>query len=58
MRKICPGCGTQYEATEIRLLMRDQDSFECVVCDTEVMKWNGASMFSFKRIMDDQDGKN
>ena len=38
----CPNCGSLYKITKYRLLSRDIDKIDCVVCGVELLKWNGA----------------
>ncbi len=46
----CPACGAKYELFEHKLTMRDKDSIECENCGEQLIRWNGAVMYSIKKI--------
>lgn len=39
--KTCTKCGAVYEVREIKVPMRDKDSFDCE-CGEQLASWNGA----------------
>lgn len=46
----CSNCGSVYEVTRHKLIMRDRDSINCEVCGEELHSWNGAVMYSAKLV--------
>ncbi len=44
--KTCEKCGSLYSITKIKLIMRDIDQIDCDVCGAELLKWNGAVMYT------------
>ena len=48
MRKECPTCGSIYDIVEHPYPLRDKDSIECTVCNTTLVSWNGACVFTSK----------
>jgi hypothetical protein len=50
MEKTCKTCGSVYRITEFRTGMRDEDSIDCQVCGTELMSWNGGTMYEAELI--------
>lgn len=48
--KICSKCGAKYEIYKFKLIIRDKDSLDCDICGEQLMKWNGAEMFTSKLI--------
>jgi transposase-like protein len=49
-KKICPTCGAEYEVRMVHAMMRDKDSYECSVCDTELDRWNGSTFPSYRLV--------
>ena len=43
--KACPQCGSVYEITYTKIIMRDKDSIACEVCGAELVRWNGAVIY-------------
>ena len=43
-------CGAIYERTEHKVAFRDQDSFECSVCDKTIEEWSSSRYPTFKLI--------
>lgn len=52
--RICPTCGAEYEVYKIKVGMRDRDQEECEVCGTEIISWNGGTIYSIKLIKEKQ----
>ena len=46
MRYVCGKCGSVYELTEHKAIMRDRDSLTCDVCEEEMFSWNGAVYYT------------
>lgn len=44
----CPVCGSKYEITKHKIIMRDKDSIECDICNHPIISWNGGVMYSSK----------
>lgn len=42
----CSGCGSEYELTKYKIIIRDRDTIDCKVCGTELKRWNGAEMWT------------
>jgi hypothetical protein len=49
-RKTCSKCGSIYEISEYKMMVRDSDEISCEVCGTELISWNGGVMYSKKLI--------
>ena len=49
MRETCGKCGAEYEATKIKIPMRDKDKEVCE-CGNTLRSWNGAEMWDYKLI--------
>jgi hypothetical protein len=49
-RKVCSKCGSVFELTYGRTIIRDQDSINCEVCGEELHRWSEAKMWSAKLI--------
>lgn len=47
---VCGKCGSVYEVTSHKLIMRDRDSINCDICGEELHSWNGAITFTAKLI--------
>lgn len=47
---VCPKCGAIYKLFKIKTIMRDKDSEECDICDTTLISWNGAVMYTTELI--------
>lgn len=43
-------CGAVYERGNLKLPLRDKDSYDCVVCGKELDRWNGSNIPTFKLI--------
>ncbi len=50
MAKITCECGAVYERTEVKLIFRDNDSYDCRVCRRELESWNGSRIPQFRLI--------
>lgn len=48
-RETCPKCGAVYEVTEIKLIQRDRDSYECG-CGYTLDRWNGSRIPQYRLI--------
>ena len=46
----CKKCGSVYEITRYKIIVRDRDSLNCQVCGEELMRWSEASHFSAELI--------
>lgn len=46
----CTKCGSVYELTYTRTIMRDKDSITCEICGQEIYRWNEAKIWSAKLI--------
>lgn len=46
--KTCSKCGSVYELSYTRTIMRDQDSIECKVCDEQLHQWSEAKIWEAK----------
>ena len=51
MKRSCPRCGAIYELTEVKTMVRDKDSLECVFCGEILIKWNGASFWVAEKVI-------
>lgn len=40
-KETCPKCGAVYEVTEVKVMFRDKDSYECD-CGHVMASWNGS----------------
>jgi len=49
MSKVTCECGAVYERTEVKLIFRDNDSYECV-CGRTLASWNGSRIPQFRLI--------
>lgn len=43
-------CGAVYERGEIKLPVRDKDSYECSVCGETLDRWNASRIPTYKLI--------
>lgn len=50
MKTTCEKCGSVYELTAHKQIMRDRDSLACDVCGAELYRWNGAVFYTSKLI--------
>jgi len=52
MKKIqtCTKCGSVYELSFTRTVMRDQDSIDCEVCGERLHRWSEAKIWEAKLI--------
>jgi hypothetical protein len=48
--KICPNCGSVYELSFQRTIMRDHDSIDCTVCGHLLHSWSEAKIWEAKLI--------
>lgn len=46
----CPKCKAVYEVREIKISMRDKDTFECD-CGESLASWDGSHMLQFSLIL-------
>lgn len=46
----CAGCGSVYELSYSKTIMRDQDSIECEVCGKEIHRWSEAKIWTARLI--------
>lgn len=46
----CSKCGSTYELTYTRTIMRDQDSIDCDICGQLLHRWSEAKVWSAKLI--------
>ncbi len=49
-RKRCRGCGAVYEVTVQRFPERENSSFNCLECGTEIDRWNSTAQPTFELI--------
>jgi len=57
VKKICGGCGAEYELTEHKSMFRDKDSIECDICGAKLFSWNGGCIWSKKLIKENTNSK-
>lgn len=50
LKVICSGCGSEYELTKYKIIIRDKDTINCSVCGKELKSWNGGEMWTSKLI--------
>ena len=50
MQRTCGKCGSVYELTEHKAIMRDRDSINCDLCGEEIFAWNGAVFYTSELI--------
>jgi transposase-like protein len=48
-QETCPNCGAVYEVTEVKVIFRDHDSYECN-CGHTMARWNGSSIPEYQLI--------
>jgi DNA-directed RNA polymerase subunit RPC12/RpoP len=41
----CPECGSEYELTSSKIMMRDKDAINCEVCRAEIRRWSGSRIW-------------
>lgn len=46
----CNKCGSLYELSFTRIIMRDSDSIDCDVCGEQLYQWSEAKIWSAKLI--------
>ena len=51
MKRNCPKCGAIYELNEVKTMVRDRDSLECLFCNETLIKWNGASFWVIQKVI-------
>jgi DNA-directed RNA polymerase subunit RPC12/RpoP len=48
--EVCSKCGSIYNMSYTRTIMRDKDSIDCDVCGNRLFSWNEAKIWSSKLI--------
>ena len=48
--QICTKCGSVYELSFTRTIMRDQDSIDCDVCAEQLHRWSEAKIWEARLI--------
>ena len=51
MKRTCPKCGAVYKLSEIKIMVRDQDSLECSFCNETIIKWDGSSFWVINEVI-------
>jgi hypothetical protein len=46
----CPHCGSEYEVTYAKVIVRDQDTADCVVCGKEMARWSSSRIPLYKLV--------
>jgi hypothetical protein len=46
---VCPKCGAEYEITEVKYAVRDNDNFECE-CGYEMASWSQSRVPEYRLI--------
>jgi transposase-like protein len=47
---ICKKCGAKYERITHKVIFRDNDHFDCQVCNETLEEWSGSRIPQFKLI--------
>ncbi|MBL7717696.1 MAG: hypothetical protein JNL72_02580 [Flavipsychrobacter sp.] len=50
MKVVCSGCGSVYELSSNKIPVRDKDTLECEVCNTQIYSWNEAKIWYAKLV--------